>query len=558
MTAFRSGRWLRPAGLLVLACTVLLAMRASLGGGFVFDDFYLLALPRYYDNPLLPFWQEHVEGGLHYRPLGLVLWWLSERLFGARPLLHYLLNAGLLIAVAAWLWRLLETAGARRSHAFVLALAFAASPVAIATDIWLANRYELLACLFGLAALVACWRYRRRQAGADLVIATGLFALALAAKESALALIAAALVLLAWPAEGRPRWAGLRDRAVIVLVVLVGAWLAVRAMVLPAEGVDVLLADTSPGRLVGGGAIAWFAQWWSYFGLWARLDGVVAAAFVLGMLLFVTLLVDGARSAWPRDRVALLVTGVVVFLAAGLVQWPRTGLALGHLQFGRDTFEDVLGARHYFMPWLGLAMVFAALLAAPADAQRRVRWTAIAASACIVVGLFSVSQHLSRSMRAVSLGQTALAKAAVEAIGKLDLETGDCQIYLLDSGSLMFRFFLDPAIKAIAPDPARLGRCYIQSESAPWFHLVDAARVARSTAPPFSPVHAGAADLRPIPLDRAALVFVNLVPGTQPPLTVGSHFLALRDGRFEDVGADVRSGAREIRFECFRGPTQCP
>lgn len=558
MMAPPSNRLLRPAGLLVLAGVVLLAVRGSLGGGFVFDDFYLLALPRYYDNPLLPFWQEHVEGGLHYRPLGLVLWWISERLFGARPLLHYLLNAALLIAVAAGLWRLLEASGARRSHAFVLALAFAVSPVAVATDIWLANRYELLACLFGLAALVACRRYRTGGATSDLVIATVLFALALAAKESALALIAAAVVLIAWPLDGLARWTGLRDRGVLVLVALVAAWFVVRAVVLPAEGVDALLADTSPARLVREGAIAWFRQWWSFFGLWPRLDGFVAAAYLIGMLLFVVLLASGLRSAWSRDRMALLVAGLVVFLASGLVQWPRTGLALGHLQFGRATFEDVLGARHYFMPWLGLAMAFAALLAAPAAPARRVRAIAVVASVCLVAGLFSVSQHLARSQRAVSRGQMALVEAASTAIGQLDLDAGDCQIFVLDSGDLMFRFFLDPAIKAIAPDPQRLARCYIQSESAPWFHLVDTARVERSATPPFSPVRAGAAHLRSIPLGRAALVFVNLVPGAAPPRGVGSHYLALRNGRFEDVGDEVRSGARAVQFECFRAPAQCP
>ena len=71
-------------------------------------------------------------------------------------------------------------------------------------------------------------------------------------------------------------------------------------------------------------------------------------------------------------------------------------------------------------------------------------------------------------------------------------------------------------------------------------------------------MRAGAAHLRSIPLGRAALVFVNLVPGAAPPRGVGSHYLALRNGRFEDVGDEVRSGARAVQFECFRAPAQCP
>jgi hypothetical protein len=87
-------RWILLAALLGLAAFA--ALRGAFGGAFIFDDYALLALPRYFDNPFLPFWHEHVEGGLHYRPMGLLLWWISERLFGAAPLPHYLLNAALL------------------------------------------------------------------------------------------------------------------------------------------------------------------------------------------------------------------------------------------------------------------------------------------------------------------------------------------------------------------------------------------------------------------------------------------------------------------------------
>jgi hypothetical protein len=206
-----------------------------------------------------------------------------------------------------------------------------------------------------------------------------------------------------------------------------------------------------------------------------------------------------------------------------------------------------------------MALVMAALLAnsGPAMALRR-RWLAGLSAVLLVVSLFSVSQHLARSYRGATLAQARFAGAAVAAIDTLDPAVEDCQIYLLDTDSKLFGFYVDTTIKALAPDLSKLGRCFVQTEFSPWYHLIERSEVARAHEPPFSPVRAGRETVAPILLGHGALVFLNMAPDAKPPLGLGSYFLAWRDGAFVDVSEEVRSGHRAVRFYCFRAPSECP
>ena len=544
----------------VLALAALAALRGAFAGAWIFDDYSLLALPRFFDNPLLPFWHEHVEGGLHYRPMGLLLWWISERLFGAQPLPHYLLNGVLLAAVVLALWRLLAHVTRRERLAFALALAFAVHPVAIGTAAWLSNRYELLAALFGLSALAAAWRFRQTRSAGALAGSLILFACALAAKENTLALIAAACVFWCWPTQSRQAWFGRHQLACLWLLALVAMWLLVRQSVLSTHGADALFAHKPALQLFRDGMTAWSLKLTSYIALAPRLGRVTGPMFVLGAIGLVVLAARGAFPAWSRDRVAAMLGGLSLVVVAAFVQWPRTGLVLMNLQFGTDTFNDVLASRYYFMAALGFVLMLAALLATAADhrASRRLRWLAPVTLLLLLVPLFSVSQHIARSYRGVTLAQNVFAEAAVAAIDKFDLPAHDCQIYLLDSNSPLFRFYADPAVKALTSRLERVSSCFVQGESAPWYHLVDVGQIARAQSAPFTPVRVGDGTLEPVVLGRGALLFLNLAPGAQVPLGPGSVFLAWRDGAFVDVGDDVRAGRRRIEFTCFRSASQCP
>ncbi|SFN23387.1 glycosyltransferase family 39 protein [Dokdonella immobilis] len=544
---------------IALIGAVFLALRGAFAGSFIFDDYALLALPRFLDNPLLPFWHQHVEGGLHYRPLGVLLWWLSERLFGADACPHYLLNAALLSLVVLSLWRLVARLIGDRGTAFAIAFVFAIHPIAIGTTAWLSNRYELLASVLGLLALARAWEYRQTRRTGALLATLLLFALGLCAKENTAALISAAFVFWWWPSAQRPAWLDRRQLACLWLAAVFVAWLLVRHWVLPPTGTEQLFAYKSAWVLFSEGMAAWFLKLPSYLFLWPRLGGVTATLFVLGALGLLLLAWNRSRGAWDRDRVALIVAGLALIAVAALVQWPRTGLVLMNLHFGADTLEDVLAARHYFMSALGMALAMAAVFAGsgPATALHQ-RWLAGLGTALLVIPLFSVSQHLARSYRGTTLEQARFASAAVAAIGKLDLAVEDCQIYLVDTDSKLFGFYVDTTIKALAPDLSKLGRCFIQTEFSPWYHLVERSEVLRAQKPPFSPVRAGRDTVAPILIGRGALVFLNMAPEAKPPLGPGSYFLAWRDGAFVDVSEEVRTGRRSVRFFCFRAPSECP
>ena len=550
--------WLVLAGMLMLAAMA--AMRGSFGGTFIFDDYSLLALPRFFDNPLLPFWHEHVEGGLHYRPMGLALWWISERLFGSAPWPHYLLNASLLGAVAIALWRVVALVSVREGLAFALALAFAVHPIATGTTAWLSNRFELLAALFGLLALGQAWRYRKSRRASTLVAALILFACGLCAKENTVALISAAFVFWWWPTADRPAWFDRRQLVCLWLVALVVLWLLVRKAVLSDHGTEALFAAKPAWMLFRDGMSAWLLKLPSYLLLIPRLKLATGIAFALGGFGLLVFTIRSARQSWSRDRVAILLGGLAIIAIAAFVQWPRTGLVLMNLKFGSDAFLDVLAARYYFMAALGFIVVLAALLSDShssdsASTGRRLAWLT---AALLLIPLFAISQHLARSYRGATLEQARFDLAAVAAIDQRTLPAEDCQIYLLGTDSKLFGFYSDPAVKALTRNLAEVSRCFIQTEIAPWYHLVDASEVARAHSAPFTPVRVGEDSLAPILLGHGALVFVNTPPDAKPPLGPGSVFLAWQDGGFVDVGDEVRAGRRKIPFACFRPPSQCP
>ena len=112
--AMRNPRtWLAVA---VLSLLSLLVYRAAFGAYFMLDDFGMLAIARFIDNPLEPFLRQHIPGGLYYRPVGMLVWWTSERFFSNDPFAHYLINLVLhqCVAVAIWLSMLSNPAGRQK------------------------------------------------------------------------------------------------------------------------------------------------------------------------------------------------------------------------------------------------------------------------------------------------------------------------------------------------------------------------------------------------------------------------------------------------------------
>jgi hypothetical protein len=176
-----------------------------------------------------PWWTSPEHRLAMFRPLSSLLWWLDDQLLGADALaahLHSLLWwLALLGAVAALYLRLLPPVAA--AAAFVL---FALDESHNTPLAWLANRSTLVAATFGVLALLAHLRARELAAAAPraawLGLSCALWALALAAGEYALGLLAYALACELIGARGSPLGRAMRLAPAAALAL---AYLALRA-----------------------------------------------------------------------------------------------------------------------------------------------------------------------------------------------------------------------------------------------------------------------------------------------------------------------------------------
>lgn len=225
-------RRIKSVALLPLAAATLPYL-ATLGGGFVYDD-HLLVEPRAGDaaggaGVLAPWWGSVAAAG-YWRPLASLSFAVDRGLLGPGPAGHHAINLVLHALLALVAWDLARRLIGRAGPALAAACLFAAHPLHVEPVAWISARPDLLAGLLALAAWgVALRGFERPGAtGRALVLAAAaLFALALLAKESAIALplLIAAAALFRPP--GRHH---LRTGTVLALLV-VTAWLLARSTV---------------------------------------------------------------------------------------------------------------------------------------------------------------------------------------------------------------------------------------------------------------------------------------------------------------------------------------
>jgi tetratricopeptide (TPR) repeat protein len=341
--------WRDPWALAVALAVVpvLVAARSGLPGEPVADDFGFL------HRALLSGHLDWLGGGgspLYWRPLSRQLYYrLLGPLMLSHPLLVALLQAALLAAAGVLLYRALRPAwpapAAAAAGAFPLLLEANRQLIA-----WPSCAQDVLAMLFGVAALHALSRARRP-------LALGCLALALLSKETAIA-FAPALAL--WPAHRRADGTPARgpDRlrtaagaaAVLAAWWLVHEWVSRRAGLLPppqaaaAHGASVLLAQAR----------------WAVRGVWldalsVRDPGAATAAWLPWAVLLVlapTLtLVATHASGRQRLRAALPWLGWAA-VWAGIATVPLA------------TFMPAWSSHRSVIPALGLGVALVALLRA--------------------------------------------------------------------------------------------------------------------------------------------------------------------------------------------------
>ncbi|MBI5486123.1 MAG: hypothetical protein HY905_02190 [Deltaproteobacteria bacterium] len=259
-----SARRRRLALVAILGALVLLVYLPGLGGGFIYDDHYLIETNAYVRDPARlgealtsDLWHGSTGGDLggtlnrYYRPVVTLAYALEFRAFGEDPVGYHVVGLALHLAAVllafSWMWRRLARWGdAGLLGAALGAALFALHPSRPESVSWISGSTDLWMAFFALLGLAAWDRLR----GAARIALTSLaFLLAIASKEAALPLpllLAADAWLL--PGGASERRARLRDAGAVAALLF--AAFAVRMLAVP---LDVGGGGTAPegaGRAV--------------------------------------------------------------------------------------------------------------------------------------------------------------------------------------------------------------------------------------------------------------------------------------------------------------------
>jgi hypothetical protein len=226
--------------LLLFAAVGLAAYANVLNNYFLSDDFVLMG--RALAGDMSAIWGR--EHGGFFRPVFTLSYVLDGALWGRRPLGFHLTNVALhatnsflVFLLARRLFSGSDAGHARPAAAALVAgLAFLLHPSHTEAVTWISGRVDLLAALFGLAALLFYCHVAGERRRAWLALSLCCLALALLAKESA-AFIPLAIFLLGARAAGgaglrRALAGGAKEAAPFALVLL--AYVIVRAAMLGA------------------------------------------------------------------------------------------------------------------------------------------------------------------------------------------------------------------------------------------------------------------------------------------------------------------------------------
>lgn len=419
--------------------------------GFIGDDHLFLTYARHAPNPLDAFVTDR-HGGEYYRPVPMLLWWVLGRLGDGAALPFALLALSLHVAAALGVAALARAHGQPGAAAGAL---FLVAPGTREAALWFSASTDLLATTACLGAVLLVLRGTRRA----FVLSLACAAIAHLSKESAIVLpgLVAASLWAARPAEPR----GARVLAHTAITVL---YVAVRFVVLRGlggAGDEAAPLGTRAVQIAGGLALS----------LTGNAPLPTALALALGATALGWALL-GLRGRGRNERLGAL------WLAIALAPLPAAGW--------------VVGARYFYLPAAGVALLLGAALA---------RRGAIAAGTAIAF-LLAAGTVAAAQRRAQLADHGARVQAAADAV-----ETG------LKRGHRLFRIpsgvkDLDLALKNHPRLAARADEFLVLTDVPASFARLPAALASRArfllAAPPLPP--AGAylfGDARVVGLARA-------------------------------------------------------
>lgn len=550
----------RLAGWLALVVLTGLVFWPGLDSFLVRDDFAQIAYARLLGSPWVLFIHDHfIPAGAFFRPLGFAVLWVSTAVAGTHVAGHYAIALVLHLMVSMALLGVLRRTAAPHMVAVLLALLFALHPLAIGTSLWLSDRFDLLAALFMLLALRMAWDFRVHPGPWKLSMLLACVVLAMLAKETGLVIVVP--VSLLWLAvDGwRPRllvsW-----RALLAVWMLVPLYLIWRAWVLGGLGGGDDIGAQAPIHLLLAGAAAWLGHLPGYLLLWPRLALWQKGVAVLAVLvLMVTWLVARRHGGTSRPGSAWRLAGLALFVLPAAVQAPIAAISAAALTVDMSPIDAAMQARFYYIAMCGLVILMAGALDRPLSGVAK--GARVAALATLVaIGAFS-AHRLAADYSRQSQAIRPLADAAIQAMAELDVPRGACQIYFLDTEQPPewgLYAPLDSIVKALTPDLGRIDHCLVQTESAPYFHLLRRGALDNLSVTPLSSITGEAFNVPEFAVGDMAVVALNLHPGIDARQLQGASFLVWQDGVFRDVTRAVHAGERTVRFQCIRSPEQCP
>lgn len=477
------------------------AMWPALGAGFLQDDWDFLASSAHLPTPL-PYFLENYSRGYFYRPNGMLVWWLMNRAAGPSPAWHYALQILVHAGCALAAYGLMRRLGASFAAAATASVLLVVHPGAIATSLWLSNRFDLLAVLWLLLALALLFGRNpaRPAALAGLAACTWL---AVGAKEIALLMVPlAALALWLRPDLAR------RDRAagaIAVLLPILG-WFLLRLHVL---GRDVITDQRDPGQLLD--------QFVTGVGLWLQYLPTALALETprwLGWMVLVALVGTGLaalRRGRTDSRARRALVGLALLLLPPLLQWPITHFTLAL----PDALSISISLRFYFLSLCGATLLLSIPLEAWATALGRVpvparAIAAVAAAAAMALPLSHQARERSREWTANTANPEALQMEAA-LVRRFSAEAGGagCKLGFFGAASINLPGFADHVVKAHLPRGHIALDSLVITDPMPWSAIVGPAGVRPAALTPLRNRMTGTLEHHPAPV--GPLFYVSLV-----------------------------------------------
>lgn len=522
------------AGLLALTAW---ALMPSLRGEFVADDYVFLATSRMVDAPWRAFWQRHFYEPLYFRPIGLVVWWLSERCFGLNYAWHAALNATLHLANVALLWVLLRRLASGVLSRIIGVGWFALGPLSFPAVLWLSDRFDLLALFFLLLILMEASAHGRVTRTVVVVFTAGLAACW--SKEWAFAACFAVAMGLTWVAW-RSRGGHFASMASALLVAIVVAW-SIRASVLDGTTTSLLASSLSAGGFTAG-SLAWVTAsarivvalgvgWWVL---------TFAAVCVFSMLF------SAVSSGANGLRAPFTVASILALLLA--ISLPQTLTVVGYTGLIDTGIFGAATTTRFFYGSMATLGAIAAMALSSAGFSGKIRGLAIAVSGICILA-FAIKAQRSATEFSVwthrEIAPFAIAATAVtDAVAKKGGEPCVAVFVGTQLSHPYSRMFSDVTVKARTKSPEKTWACHVMTESTPWLFAFPS-----NTRPVDLPLrnvpHVGN---QPKPDSSwGGILYRYRLPANDLAALPNAHFFDWQAGHFDDITEAVRRGDRKVK-----------